>query len=184
MQTDNWLVSRELSEAAGAWDRRLSLDDDGEYFCRVLLASDGVHFVADARSYYRVGFTSLSYTGGSAAKLESLFLSMTLQMRYLRALEESERTRLACTAYINTWAHEFYPFRPDLIEQLAQISAELGAEFHEPRLSWKYDWIVQLFGWGLGRRVQLLAPRVRTSAGLAWDRAMFQLESRLDAPRP
>jgi len=28
-------------------------DDDGEYFCRVLLASEGVRFVPDARVYYR-----------------------------------------------------------------------------------------------------------------------------------
>ena len=40
MQTASWLVSRELTEAAGPWDTRLLGDDDGEYFCRVLLASE------------------------------------------------------------------------------------------------------------------------------------------------
>jgi hypothetical protein len=185
MQTGNWLVSRELSEAAGPWDCRLLSDDDGEYFDRVLLASDGVRFVADAKSYYRVAdLNSLSYNGRSAVKLEALFLAMTLEMRYLRALEESERTRLACTNYIYTWLHEFYPFRPDLIKQFEQILADLGAEFHEPRLSWKYDWIVRLFGWSLGRRVQLLAPRLRKTVSLAWDKTMFQLETRLNEPRP
>ena len=38
--TASWLVSRELTEAAGPWDTRLVLDQDGEYFCRVILASD------------------------------------------------------------------------------------------------------------------------------------------------
>jgi len=33
MQTSVWLVSRELSMAAGQWNERLTLDDDGEYFC-------------------------------------------------------------------------------------------------------------------------------------------------------
>ncbi|MGB6192155.1 MAG: oligosaccharide flippase family protein, partial [Terracidiphilus sp.] len=42
MQTATWLVSRELTEDAGPWDVRLLGDDDGEYFCRVLLASEGV----------------------------------------------------------------------------------------------------------------------------------------------
>src|SRR6266700_4344460 len=32
MQTATWLVSRTLTQAAGPWDTRLSLDDDGEYF--------------------------------------------------------------------------------------------------------------------------------------------------------
>src|ERR1700738_3438980 len=45
MQTATWLVSRGLTEAAGPWDAGLSNDDDGEYFCRVILASDGIRFV-------------------------------------------------------------------------------------------------------------------------------------------
>jgi glycosyltransferase involved in cell wall biosynthesis len=53
MQTASWLVSRELAEAAGPWDTRLLGDDDGEYFRRVLLASDGVRFVPEAKIYYR-----------------------------------------------------------------------------------------------------------------------------------
>ncbi len=41
MTNTTWLVSRELTQAAGPWDTRLSLDDDGEYFSRVVLASAG-----------------------------------------------------------------------------------------------------------------------------------------------
>src|SRR5436309_10092524 len=70
MQTDNWLVSRELSDAAGPWDRRLSHDDADEYFSRVIMASDRIKFVPEARSYYRAaGFNSVSYIGGSSKKL-------------------------------------------------------------------------------------------------------------------
>jgi len=90
MQTDNWLVSRELSEAAGPWDARLWKNNDGEYFCRVMLASDGIRFVPDAKSYYRsAGFNSVTYIGRSNRKLESLFFSMKLHMRYLSLLDYS-----------------------------------------------------------------------------------------------
>ena len=50
MQNATWLVSRELAEAAGPWDTRLQYDQDGEYFARVLLASEGTRFVAGGRS--------------------------------------------------------------------------------------------------------------------------------------
>ena len=50
MQTATWLVSRELTDAAGPWDTRLLIDDDGEYFCRVILASNGTRFVAESKS--------------------------------------------------------------------------------------------------------------------------------------
>ena len=37
-----WLPSRALARKAGPWDESLSLDDDGESFTRVVLASPGV----------------------------------------------------------------------------------------------------------------------------------------------
>src|SRR5262249_9071868 len=37
MQTATWLVSRKLTEAAGPWNTELQVNNDGEYFCRVLL---------------------------------------------------------------------------------------------------------------------------------------------------
>ena len=179
MQTDNWLVSRELSTAAGAWDVRLWRDNDGEYFCRVILASDGIQFVSDSRSYYRIaGFNSISYIGGSNRKLESLFLSMKLHMSYLRSMEDSQRTRQACLNYIRTWMPEFYPHRPDIVNGLKQIALELGGRLGEPRLSWKYNWIVKRFGWGLGRRAQIQFWKLRALLIIAWDRTMFQLENR------
>lgn len=184
MQTDNWLVSRELSDAAGPWDCRLFRDNDGEYFSRVILASDGIRFVPSARSYYRhAGFTSISHIGGSNKKLESLCLSMQLHIQYLRSLEDSERTRAACVQYIRNWLHEFYPFRIDIADRLKTLAAELGGTVEDPRLSWKYDWIVRVFGWTAGRRAQMTLPRLKATAFYAWDEAMLKLESRAGLDR-
>lgn len=78
MNTAVWLVSRSLTERAGKWDERLSLDDDGEYFCRVVAASGYVHFVPGAKVYYRQWHSgSLSRTTSEKA-CRSLFLSLTL----------------------------------------------------------------------------------------------------------
>ena len=179
MQTDNWLVSRELSEAAGPWDYRLWRDNDGEYFSRVIIASDGIRFVPEAKSYYRVaGFRSVSYIGGSNKKLESLCLSMNLHIQYLRSLEDSDRTRAACVQYIRNWLHEFYPYRIDLAQQLKDLGHSLGDSVQDPQLSWKYNWLVTLCGWGAGRRAQLMLPKLKGSAIIAWDKAMLQWESR------
>src|SRR5260370_30376902 len=101
MQTATWLVSRELSEAAGPWDTRLLGDDDKEYFCRVLLQCDAVRFVPESKVYYRIsGPDSLSYVGRSERRLEALWCSMQLHVGYLRSLEDSERVRSACLRYL------------------------------------------------------------------------------------
>lgn len=155
MQTASWLVSRELTEAAGPWDTRLLGDDDGEYFCRVLLASDGTRFVPDAKVYYRAQPAgSLSSLGHSAAKIEAQWLSMQLHIKYLRSLEDSERTRHASLRYLQRWLIYFYAERRDLLCELEKLAKELGGEMEVPRLSWKYAWIKTLFGWRAAVRTQ------------------------------
>jgi glycosyltransferase involved in cell wall biosynthesis len=179
MMNATWLASRELIEAAGPWDTRLSLDDDGEYFCRVLLTSTGTQFVADARSYYRtLGLRSLSKVDGSNKKLESLWLSMQLHIRYLRSLEDSERARSACVTYLQNWLKYFYPDRLDIVEQAEKMAASLGGRLDFPRLRWKYDWIRPILGYELARRAQFLLPEIRSSIASSWDKALFCLERR------
>ena len=179
MQTDNWLVSRELTEAAGPWDAKLFRDNDGEYFCRVILESDGIRFIPGAKSYYRhAGYSSISYIGASDKKLESYCRSMKLHMQYLRSLEDSAATRQACITYIKTNIHQFYPYRVDLADELRRAAAELEEQIEEPRLSWKYEWIVRLFGWRAGRQAQITMPRLKAQMFIAWDKAMFGLENR------
>jgi len=53
------------------WKMTFALgDDDGEYFCRVLLASDGLPFVPEAKACYRTSVSSsLSYVGRSDRKM-------------------------------------------------------------------------------------------------------------------
>jgi glycosyltransferase involved in cell wall biosynthesis len=177
MQTASWLVSRELAEAAGPWDTRLLGDDDGEYFCRVLLASDGVHFVPEAKVYYRTSGTgSLSYIGHSDRKKVAQLCSMELHVRYIRSLEDSPRVRDACVTYLQNWLMYFYPDRPDLMRQVEELAASLGGKLKPPALSWKYAWIAALSGRRLARRAQVVLPQIKWSLIRSWDKAMFQLE--------
>lgn len=179
MQTGTWLVSRELTQAAGPWNTKLLGDDDGEYFCRVLLQSDGVRFVPDARVYYRAsGTASLSYIGNSDKKRDAQWSSMQMHIGYLRSLEDTPRVHAACVAYMQNWLGFFYPERPDLIEQMQATAHQLGGELQMPRFSWKYSWIESLFGLGLARRAQMMLPRYRWSFLQFCDKILFRLENR------
>lgn len=173
MSNSTWLVSRQLTERAGPWDTRLVVDDDGEYFCRVLMACDGVKFVEDALSYYRMsGYSSMSYIGRSRRKLEAQWLSMQLHIAYLLSLEDSPRTRRACLRYIEAWFIHFYPQHADLVEQMRARAGEMGGELREPHLSWKYRWVRHVFGWPAAHRARMVLPRLKWTAKLRWDRWM------------
>jgi glycosyltransferase involved in cell wall biosynthesis len=177
MQNATWLVSRELAETAGAWDTRFHFDQDGEYFCRVLLASEGTRFVPGTGIYYRMsGSNSVHFIGNSDKKKDSLLLSMKLQIQYLRSLEDSERVRKACLEYIDVWYPNFYPERPDLMQETQELALSLGGRPSPPKLSWKYAWMQRLFGWTLTKRIRLYYNVWKSSVMRSCDKAFFHLE--------
>ena len=178
MQTATWLVPRELAEAAGPWDTQLTADDDGEYFCRVLMASDGVRFVPGSRVFYRrAGRDRLSRIGLSEEKITSQFRSARLHVHYLLSLEDSARTRAACLIYLQSNLMYAYPERPELVEQMQELAASLGGRLTPPTLPRKYRAVQALFGMRAAKYLQSVGQPLRASvvgmadrAGLMWDR--------------
>ena len=178
MQNATWLVSRELAEAAGPWDTTLHYDQDGEYFTRVLVASEGTRFVPGTGIFYRFsGSNRVSYIGNSDKKKESLFRSMKLHIRYLRSLEESERVRKACIAYMQIWYGVFYPDKADIVAEMRTIAAELGGRLEEPTLPRKYEWIKGICGYRLARQASMFLPQLKSDAFRKYDKLMYHLEN-------
>ena len=180
MQTATWLTTRELVEAAGPWERRLLSDDDGEYFCRVLLASQCTRFVPEAKVFYRVTQAGrLSYIGSSDAKKSAMLISMRLHIQYIRSLEDSERVRKACLTYLQTWYPNFYEGRRDLEEEIQRMAADLNGHLEKPRLTWKYAWMKPICGWKIARSAQTALPQFKASCLRRLDNMMFRLEGGL-----
>ncbi len=178
MQNATWLVSRELTEAAGPWDTRLHYDQDGEYFARVLLASAGTRFVPETGIFYRLsGPDSISVIGRSNKKKESLLISMKLHIQYMRSLEESDRVRKACLTYLQNWYGQFHPERPDLAAEAQRLAAEFGGRLEPPQMSWKYSWLEPIFGWGAAKWAELELPQFKASCLRRWDKAMYDWEN-------
>jgi O-antigen/teichoic acid export membrane protein/glycosyltransferase involved in cell wall biosynthesis len=177
MQTATWLVSRELTAAAGPWDIRMLGDDDGEYFCRVLLASEGVRFVPDSRVYYRsFRFGSLSYIGRFPEKIEAHWLSMQLHIKYLRSIGDDAATRDVCVQFLRDSLIYFYPEKPHIFRQAERLAEEMGKPLGFPSLSWKYLWVERLFGWGVVKPVQNLIRKSRWRLAKEIDFLLFRLQ--------
>jgi glycosyltransferase involved in cell wall biosynthesis len=179
MQTSTWLTSRELAEAAGPWDTRLVSDDDGEYFCRVLMASEGTRFVPEAKVFYRItpSASRVSHIGMSDRKKDAMLLSMRLHIQYLRSLDNSERARKASLVYMQNWLDQFYPERPDIVAELQALAAELQGHLQQPQLRWKFAWMAPIFGFETAKRAQMVLPQLKASMIRHWDKAMYRLEN-------
>lgn len=149
MHPSAWLVPRAVAEKAGPWDESLSLNDDGEYFSRVALASSGLAYCADAvaLSYYRSGLPgSLSQQRGDRAR-RSQFHSLELITRQLLAAEDSTRTRRACAGYWRRYVHDFFPAPTDLIRRAGAEVQRLGETVGRPEMGQKTAVLAALIGW-------------------------------------
>lgn len=145
-----WLVPRTVAERAGPWDESLSLNDDGEYFARIMLASAGFAFCAEptARSYYRSGLGgSLSQQRGEKAR-RSQFRSIELIAAHLQAAEASPRTRRAAANYYQRFVHDFFPYPADLMREAeTRIAALGGSTLPAPPMGPRSAALARLIGW-------------------------------------
>jgi glycosyltransferase involved in cell wall biosynthesis len=160
-----WLVPRAVAERAGPWDETLSLDDDGEYFCRVVLACRRVLFCQGAVSYYRSGLPTSLSGSRSARAWDSQFRSLEGCTRALLAREDSPRTRRACSRRWHEFVYAVYPDCPELLTRAQGRIAELGPDHFPPMGGRLFRTAARLFGWRAAKRLQLLRGRLRGSAG-------------------
>ncbi len=150
----SWLVSRRLVDDAGPWNEDLTLDDDGEYMCRLVAASRHVRFVADAECFYRIGNSSSLSSQRSDRALLSGFTSMRLCIERLLALEDSERTRRACVRLLQENLPHFYPEKTDLVDQCRRLARRLGGDLTPPGERFHFMLFRGIFGWRRAKQMR------------------------------
>ena len=149
-----WLIPRKLADMAGYWNESLSLDDDGEYFCRVVLASQGVKFCWGAKSYYRSGISG-SLSGSKSDKAwKSGFVSIELGMRHLLEVENTSRTHHACASRFQRFIYEVYPAVAELRKQAEENVKKLGGSDLKPQGGPMFQLLSNIFGWKYAKQIQ------------------------------
>lgn len=154
-----WLMPRHILIKAGPWRDDLSLNDDGEFFTRVILTSKQVLFCEGARTYYRSGITG-SLSGLKSRKgWESQFKVIELCEGYLRTHEDSDRTRRVCTMLWQRFAHACYPNSRDLAGRAMQRASVLHPALLQPEGGPAFKLIASTLGWRVARILQYAAGR-------------------------
>lgn len=148
-----WLVPRAVAEAAGPWDERLSLDDDGEYFCRVALAADRLVSVPGATSLYRSGNANSLSQRRSPRAWRSACDAATLAVEHLVARDGSEASRRAGADRLQRLLYEMFPEEPALLAALEARIAELGGSGLEPEGGGLFRLSRRVLGWRAAKRL-------------------------------
>ncbi len=159
-----WLVPREVADAAGPWDERLSLNDDGEYFTRVVAAATDVRWCGEAVSYYRSGLPGSLSGQRSRRHLESAFLALQLITEQLVRLEDSTAMRRAAADLCQRFAYDYYPAAPDLVAAAEGRARRFGGSRLAPLGGRGFHLLRRVVGWKAARRLQVALGRFPSSA--------------------
>ena len=145
----SWLTPAYLINKAGFWNEELSVDDDGEFFCRVLLASKGIAYNYRALNYYRMHTKGANLSAQrNKSAMYSTFLSTQLKEKYLLSATTNAHARTAIARLYLDIAVSCYPSFYDLSKKAEIKVTELGGcssryYIHTPI----YRIITPLLGW-------------------------------------
>lgn len=134
MPTGTWLTPRATIERSGTWDVSLpgSLDDDGEFFSRAVLASRRVLFCGDAVLHYRNAGSANLRNARSERHVRALLMTQRLYEERFLAREDSARVRRSLAHGYAAFLEMIYPDHPAFCKEAFSSISRLGGEFKTP----------------------------------------------------
>ena len=130
-----WLVSRRLIELAGFWNESLTLNDDGEYFYRIIAASNGVVMDSRVLAFYRAGNPNSLSTRRTKDAMLSWLESIRSYKRVMFNIAGNKANEAVDKAFFEVSYHCLNVF-PDLVELSKQ-------EMYHPEIQYNlYDNLV------------------------------------------
>jgi len=163
IQPNAWLTPKSLITKAGPWNEMRNPDDDGEFFCRVILASKGIVYAYDALNYYRKFDTSNSLSGRKDHQaLSNILKSTDLKVSYLLSHTNSHNAKLALSRLYFENAFSFYPKYKALAREAEKKAKNLAPDFiYNPYYNGLTLFLSKFIGWKSVRYLQYLKTKIQ-----------------------
>jgi glycosyltransferase involved in cell wall biosynthesis len=157
VQPNAWLTPRLLIEKSGGWNEKLSLDDDGEFFARIILNASGI-VKSGGLNYYRkyppASQNNLSDQRGKTA-LESLFTSTLLKKSHLLHKDQGVYALRAVHRLFTDCCVRSYSEEPKLYQQARLELKKLPPYQYKIILGGPLiNWISARLGWKFAKTLQ------------------------------
>ncbi|MFD2161021.1 glycosyltransferase family 2 protein [Paradesertivirga mongoliensis] len=163
IQPNAWLTPRKVIDQAGFWNEDLSLDDDGEYFCRVVLSSSGLIYCDKSINYYRkFNHQSNLSAQKSNTHFKSLLNATVLKSQYLLSKSNDDISRKAISRCFYDLAYNSYPMYKEIYsEALSTAKALYNIEFN-PYKSYHNQLLSNLMGWKFVKKYLYTLSQIKT----------------------
>lgn len=149
IQTNCWLVPRAVIEKSGGWRNYRCPDDDGEFFARVLLASEGIVYVPGILNFYRRASAEHKLSSNAQKKyVQNTLLTIDLKYRYLKERTNDEKIQKSFARQYLDFAVYNYPRHRRLAKIAFRKYKSFKIRLEPPLLGGKaIEWMKKNFGW-------------------------------------
>ncbi|WP_224998845.1 glycosyltransferase family A protein [Cesiribacter sp. SM1] len=129
-----WLTPRKLIAQAGPWNESLLLNQDGEFFSRVLSGASAIKYCPETAVYYRKSNPQSQSQGGkfSRAKAASLLDSYKLYISNVAIYLTNENILKALGNNLLLFIYQYHQLFPDLSYQAEEAFQQLGFKHKWP----------------------------------------------------
>ncbi|RZK09963.1 MAG: glycosyltransferase family 2 protein [Flavobacterium sp.] len=150
-----WLTPKKIIEASGPWNEALSYDDDGEFFARVLLRSDGIAYNDNVFSYYRKQSSSTLSDLDSNERLTSMLDSVLSKQNQLLKKKSDYNAQLALYKMLTGVALKCLPKNIKLYRTAIKARPKIDAKNYQPSVGGPITQrLAEIFGWKAIRILQ------------------------------
>jgi glycosyltransferase involved in cell wall biosynthesis len=153
-----WLTPANLIHSAGNWNEDLTINDDGEFFCRVVLQSKQIITALQTSCYYRKHTAKPSLSAGkNNTAFNSEYNAIMLKAAHLKHHSSTDpRVNKVTARTLMELLMNCYPDNKQLSNQIINDIKDMGGTNYQPVIGGKViELLKQLFGW----KVALLLKR-------------------------
>jgi len=157
-----WLIPRPIIQKAGLWNTSLSLHDDGEFMCRVLLSSQGNVFVKEAILYYRQSTNSLSRQKQSEVAAQSALKVCQLYEKAMMSMDDTQVVKKALARNYARFLYEYYPSYSHLCEEAFKSLSRLTGSNRFKVGGRQFNLFERVLGFNLALKMKSLLSHLKS----------------------
>ncbi|MFD0941966.1 glycosyltransferase family 2 protein [Pedobacter boryungensis] len=150
----SWLCPKSILEIAGPWNESLSMDDDGEYFCRVILKASGICYAPGALNYYRQHFKNKNLSAQLTFKgFESMLNATDLKFNHLKDKIDLALLHKVFSLHYQQIATATYPKFKSISKKAVSKAEEMGVKQIKYLAGPVSTFLSNFLGWKLVRLI-------------------------------
>lgn len=129
LQTTCYMVPRQLVIESGGWNEKVLLNQDGEFFSRILMIAERAFFIPQAKVYYRTGEYMTVSKANSEKKLASLLYTFINYRKNALAHKDNKKVRKALSYNFTYFIYLYGNSYPSLYEMAKDEVSKLGVGY-------------------------------------------------------